>query len=101
MESDSTLITFIVTQGDAHDVMEAARKVGARGGTITNAHGTGKEDDIKFFGMNLMSEKEMLMVIAEKDQVEPILNAVRNLPVFKKLGGGIIYTNDMNRVLIS
>jgi nitrogen regulatory protein PII len=99
MKSNNTLITFIVTHGDAYDIMAAARKAGAKGGTIVNAHGTGKEGDVKFFGMNLMSEKDMLLIVAEKDQVEKILNAVKDLPVFKKPGGGIIYTTDVNQFI--
>ena len=99
MKSNSTLITIIVTHGDAYDIMAAARQAGAKGGTIVNAHGTSKEDDVKFFGMNLMSEKEMLIILAEKSEVEKILNAVKDLPVFKKPGGGIIYTTDANRFI--
>jgi len=97
MEPNNTMITFIVNHGDAYDVMMAARKAGARGGTIVNAHGTSKEEDVKFFGMNLMSEKEMLLIIAEKDLVQKILDAVRDLPIFKRPGGGIIYTTEVNR----
>ena len=99
MESNNMLITFIVNHGDAYDVMEAARAAGARGGTIMNAHGTGKEDDAEFFGINLMSEKEMLLIVAEKDLAQKILNAVRDLPVFNRPGGGIIYTTDVNRFI--
>jgi len=93
------MITFIVNHGDAYDVMETARAVGARGGTIVNAHGTGKEGDVKFFGINLMSEKEMLLIIAEKDLADTILKAVGNLPVFNRPGGGIIYTTDVKRYI--
>ena len=99
MESNNTMITFIVNHGDAHDIMDAARKAGARGGTIVNARGTGKEGDIKFFGINLMSEKDMLNIVAENDQVQTILDAVKDLPVFKKPGGGIIYTTKVNRFI--
>jgi len=99
MESNNTLITFIVNHGDAYDVMETAREAGAKGGTIVNAHGTGKEGDVQFFGISLMSEKEMLLIVAEKDLAQEILNAVKDLPVFKKPGGGIIYTTDVNRFI--
>ncbi|MCL2154289.1 MAG: P-II family nitrogen regulator [Leptospirales bacterium] len=99
MESNNTLITFIVNHGDAYDVMETAREAGAKGGTIVNAHGTGKEGDVEFFGIKLMSEKEMLLIVAEKDLAQKILNAVKDLPLFKRPGGGIIYTTDVNRFI--
>jgi len=99
MESNDVLITFIVSHGDAHDVMAAARVAGARGGTILNAHGTHRETDVQFFGMTLVAEKEMLVIVAEKDLAQSILNAVKDLPVFKKTGGGIIYTTDVKRFI--
>ena len=97
MEFNDTLITFIVNHGDAHNVMTVAREAGAQGGTIVNAHGTGKEGDVTFFGMNLMSEKEMLIIVANKELASKILGAVKGLEMFKQGGGGIIYTGDVNR----
>ena len=99
MEVKNTLITFIVSHGEAYDVMAAAREAGAKGGTIVNAHGTGKEEDFKFFGMNLRAEKEKLLIVAENDQVNKILDAVKDLPVFKRVGGGIIYTTAVTRII--
>jgi nitrogen regulatory protein PII len=99
MESDNTLITFIVNHGDAYDVMAVAREAGAKGGTILNAHGTRREDDITFFGMNLASEKDMLLIIAEKGAVQKILDAVKKMPLFKKAGGGVVFTFDVTRVI--
>ena len=99
MESHETLITFIVSHGDAYDIMTVAREAGARGGTILNAYGTLRGGDIEFFGMTLGSEKEMLIIVAEKDMAEKILNAVRDMPVFHKTGGGIIYTTDVKRFI--
>jgi nitrogen regulatory protein PII len=99
MQTNDVLITFIVSHGDAQDVMAAAREAGARGGTILNAHGTSRESDVQFFGMTLVSEKEMLVIVAEKDAANNILNAVKDLPVFRKTGGGIIYTTDVQRFI--
>jgi len=99
MESSDTLITFIVSHGDAYDVMTVAREAGAKGGTILNAHGTLRGDDVEFFGMTLGSEKEMLIIVAENDLAERILDAVKDLDVFKKIGGGIIYTTRVQRFI--
>jgi len=99
MESSDILITFIVNHGDAYDIMTVARAAGAKGGTIVDAHGTSREGDVQFFGMTLVSEKEMLIIMAEKDLADNILNAVKDLPVFKKAGGGIIYTTEVKRFI--
>ena len=100
MESSDTLITFIVSHGEAYDVMTVAREAGAKGGTILNAHGTLRDSDVEFFGMTLGSEKEMLIIVAEKDLADNILNAVKDLAVFKRTGGGIIYTTEVKRFLV-
>ena len=97
METNDVLITFIVSHGDAYDVMTAARAAGARGGTIFEGKGTSRAGDTAFFGVTLAVEKEMLHIVAEKDVAEKILNAVKELPVFKRVGGGIIYTSEIKR----
>ena len=97
MESTDTLITFIVSHGDAYDIMTAAREAGAKGGTILDAHGTFRESDVQFFGMTLVSEKEMLIIVAETELAQKILDAVKDMPVFKTAGGGIIYTTEVKR----
>ena len=98
METD-IMITYIVSHGEAYDIMTAAREAGARGGTILEAHGTFRESDVEFFGMTLVSEKEMLIIVADKEQAEDILNATKNMPIFKKSGGGIIYTTEVKRYI--
>jgi len=99
MESNDVLITFIVSHGDAHEVMTVAREAGAKGGTILNAHGTRKEVDVQFFGMTLALEKEILLIVAEQELSDNILNAVKEMSLFKKNGSGIIYTTEVKRFI--
>ena len=49
MNNEWQLIEIIVEKGYSEDVMAHARKAGASGGTIVNAHGTASEEDAKFF----------------------------------------------------
>ncbi|MBQ4132890.1 MAG: P-II family nitrogen regulator [Desulfovibrionaceae bacterium] len=100
MQSDYELITVIVNYGFANDVMEIARKAGARGGTIVNARGTGTAEDVKFFGITLVPEKEMLFIVAEKSKVQPILNEVNAIPNLCKPGGGIVFNLPISRFVI-
>lgn len=91
-----TLISVILNSGLAEDAMAAARTAGARGGTIINARGTGKEEDVKFFGITIVPEKEMLIILAEKDKEESILEAIRTLPCLQEKGSGITFCSDVN-----
>ena len=92
MNAGNTLITCIITHGQGGEIMSVARAAGARGGTILNARGTGTEDDVKFFGISLAPEKEMLLIAAHNDHAPAILEAVCRLPIFSEPGGGIVYT---------
>ena len=80
------LITAIVNRGFADDVMAAARKAGAGGGTIINARGTAKEGDAKFFGMEIVPEKDMIMILADTEKSAEILEAIKVLPFLAKPG---------------
>jgi nitrogen regulatory protein PII len=100
MESGYILLTVIVNTGYADDVMAEARKAGARGGTILTARGTGKEEDVKFFGITLVPEKEVLMIVAEKGGVDPILAAIRTVPTLNEPGGGIAYTQNVEQFIV-
>ena len=95
MESGFTLITAIVNHGYADDIMAAARKAGASGGTILNARGAGTEEDVKFFGITLVPEKEMVHIVAEKEKTPGIIEAISATPNLSEPGGGIVFTQDV------
>ena len=77
MRTDNHEVIFaIVNSGFAEDVMDVAREQGARGGTILNARGVAREDAAAFFGIALHSEKEILMMVVEKDIRDKVLNAI-------------------------
>jgi len=99
MQSGYKLINVIVNHGYADDVMAAARKAGAKGGTILTARGTGTEEDVKFFGICLVPEKEMLMIIAETETVPEILKAINNVPHISQPGGGVVFHINVERFL--
>ena len=87
------MINVIVNKGYAEDAMDAARKAGAGGGTIINARGTAKPGDATFFGVDIIPEKEMLLILTEKNKKEDIIKAISSLECFQKTGSGIIFCN--------
>lgn len=70
------VIFAIVNSGYAEDAMAVARRKGARGGTILNARGVAKEKDAAFFGITFHAEKEILMMVVEKNIRDQVLNAL-------------------------
>ena len=92
-----TLISVIVNRGYADDIMHAARKAGARGGTVINARGTGTGEDAKFFGVTIVPEKEFLLILAERDEAPLTLEAVRSSPCLAQPGMGIAFCTPVER----
>ncbi len=86
-----TLISVIVNSGYAEEAMAAARKAGAFGGTILNARGTVRAEDADFFGINIVPEKEMLLILAEKDKARPLIDAIKTEPYLQEKGSGIMF----------
>lgn len=91
-DSGHELISIIVNRGYADDIMAAARKAGAKGGTILNARGTGKGDDEKFFGVTIVPEKEQVLILAERENADAIREAIATLPCLTTPGIGIMYS---------
>ena len=88
------MINIIVNKGYAEDAMEAARKAGAGGGTIIGARGTAREGDAAFFGMKIVPEKEMLMILVPAEKKADIVAAITALPCFAEAGSGIVFCNE-------
>lgn len=59
-----SLILVVVNQGHTDEVMDTAKKAGARGGTIIRSRWAGAEEIKSFYGITFQAEKEILAIIA-------------------------------------
>lgn len=89
---DLVMIQVICELGYADDIMDAARKEGAKGGTVIKGHGTAKADDTKFFGYPITAEKEVLVIVEEKEKAERIIEKIDNLPFLKQKGKAVVFS---------
>ena len=71
------LISVIVNSGGADQVMDAAREAGATGGTVINARGTARPEDAPFFGITIVPEKELVMILAPKNDIPAIMESIK------------------------
>ena len=93
MTTDNHEVIFaIVNSGFAEDVMEVAREQGVRGGTILSARGVVREDAAAFFGITLHADKEILMMVVEKDIRDRVLNAIYKEMGMAKKAKGIAFS---------
>ena len=70
------VIFVIVNSGYAEEAMQVAREQGVRGGTILGARGVVNEDAAAFFGITLHADKEILMMVVDKEIRDKVLNAL-------------------------
>ena len=86
------VIFVIVNQGFAEEAMDVAREQGVRGGTILNARGVAREKDAAFFGITIQQEKEILMMVVEKEIKDKVLNALYSQMGMAKQAKGIAFS---------
>ena len=70
------LIMVILNEGCSDMVMKAARPAGATGGTVLAGKGTGAREAEKFLGISLASEKDVVLIVAEKQKKADIMKAI-------------------------
>ena len=90
--NDHEVVFAIVNAGYAEDVMEVARVQGVRGGTILNARGVVNEEAAAFFGITLHADKEILMMVVEKEIRDKVLNAIYKEMGMAKKAKGIAFS---------
>lgn len=96
---DHELIICIVNNGFTDLVMDAARKEGARGGTIFHGRGTGNPDMEKFFGISISPEKEIVIILVASGIKEAVLKSINKAAGLETNGKGIAFSMPVSDVV--
>lgn len=70
------LLLVIANQGHTGSIMDAARAAGAGGGTVIHAKGTGMEGAAHFMGVDLVNEKELVLIVSRTTLKNQIMQAI-------------------------
>jgi hypothetical protein len=70
------LIVSVVGEGHAGELMESARAAGATGGTILHGRKLDVRDDAKFLGISAQLEKDIVAILAAREQKNEIMRAI-------------------------
>ena len=91
------LIIALVEDNVTDAVLEAARDAGAKGSTvITSARGEGVKKSKTFFGLNLETQRDMVLLLVEEHLSRPILEVISQVCKFEeKPGRGIAFQLDV------
>ena len=74
-----SMILIAVDQGYTEAVMNTAKAVGARGGTVIRSHILRSEDQESFGGPTFAGERELIMIIASQNERNAIMENVDRL----------------------
>lgn len=70
------LIVAVANEGRMDMVMNAARAAGATGGTVLHGKGEGNKNEEKFYNVSIASEKEVILIVARKEQKSDIMRSI-------------------------
>lgn len=89
MDDNFALLT-IVERGRGVECVYAARKAGARGGTIVHGHGAGIPKDF-FFSLNIEPQKDIVIILSKKDTLQAIKESITESLSLANPGNGILF----------
>jgi nitrogen regulatory protein PII len=98
VENNISMIIAIVDKGNTELVMNAARAAGAGGGTVVRAKGTGAEM-AKFFGVSISEEKEMVYIVARRDNRDAIMKSIMEQAGSNTNAHGVIFALPVDSVV--
>ena len=85
------VIICIVNSGFSESVMDAARELGARGGTVIRGRGTANAEAEKLYGIAIQPEKEIVMILVDTAIKNDILHALYKSVGLQTPGQGIAF----------
>ena len=86
------LILCIVNTGFSDTVMDAAKEVGARGGTVIHARGTANKEAEQFYHITIQPDKEVVMILVPATIKDDVLHAIYRMAGLKSEGQGIAFS---------
>jgi len=86
------LLTIVTNVGHTDTVMDAAKKAGARGGTVVHAKGTGAGGSSKFFGVSLANEKEIIYIVVKRENKNEIMQMIMDEAGIDTPAQSIVYS---------
>jgi len=93
------LIVAAVNHGYSNELMNTARGAGASGGTVINARGQAHEGAVKFFGMPVQDEKEIILILTSREKKVPLMKAICEAHGLNSSAQGIIFSLPVDNVM--
>ncbi|MDR0399963.1 MAG: hypothetical protein LBH51_03385 [Treponema sp.] len=98
-EIKNDLIVSIINHGYSDEFMTIAREAGAAGGTVINARGLAHSGPVKFLGVSVQDEKEIVLVLSSREKKVPIMQAVSEACGIATKAEGIVFSLPVDQVM--
>lgn len=92
METKYEAVFCIVNAGFSDDVMTAARRAGAGGGTVLIGRGAAPREAEERFGITIQPEKELVMILVGEDIKDRVLRSIYDSVGLGSAGQGIAFS---------
>jgi hypothetical protein len=99
IEINNDLILAVINNGYSDDFMNVARGAGARGGTVIHARGLAHAGPVKFFGISVQEEKEIVLILTSRDKKLSIMEAVSLSYGITSKAEGLIFSLPVDNVI--
>ena len=96
--TDVKLITCVLQNGLADEILDAAKNCGAQGATVSYARGTGIRDRMGLLGVTIDEQKEVVRIIVSEEQAGRVFEAVYLAGGLDTPGKGIVYMSNLDHV---
>lgn len=83
------LVITIVLEGHLEQVMNAAKKAGASGGTVIRGRGLGNKEAVKLFGFEIEPGRELVLNVVEEDIKNKVMEEITKEVGIKTPGKGV------------
>lgn len=93
------LILTVINRGFADQVVDAARRAGAHGGTVFYARGTGIHEVEKFFAIAIQPEKEIVLNLVRHEDTQKVMHSIVASAGLKTEGKGLAFALPVSDVV--
>ena len=98
-EKQNAMIAAVVNLGYSEDVMLAARKAGAGGGTVLHSRSIVDDSAVKNIGAEMGEEKDIVLIVADSETKLAIMKAISEKCGIQTEAKGIVYSLPIDNVI--
>ena len=91
------VVAVVMERGYTNVAMDAARKAGARGGTVISARGIAEVK--RFFGIEIQAEKEIVFLVVRSDEKQQVMTALMQAVGMKTRSHGIVLSMPLSAAI--